>query len=138
MLWLVFILNCFAAITWHLHAFVFRWWCLFCSYNKKKSHQPREKFEEFLQLCLMWQWSTTNWHFQKWLNEQMIELYVAVAFRHLCLTVLAWRRVVLRFFDLKQLLRVSCILWCYYSKCQSIKIMLNILRLYRVPTLIRK
>ena len=47
-------------------------------------------------------------------------LYVAVAFRHSCLTVFAWRRVVLRFFDPKQLLRISCILWCYYSKWYSI------------------
>ena len=47
-------------------------------------------------------------------------LYIAVTFRHSCLTVFAWRRVVLRFFDPKQLLRVSCILWCYYPKCYSI------------------
>ena len=40
--------------------------------------------------------------------------------QHSCLTVSAWRRVVLRFFDPKQLLRVSCILWCYYPKCYSI------------------
>ena len=39
---------------------------------------------------------------------------------HSCLTVFAWRRVVPRFFDPKQLLRDSCILWCYYPKCYSI------------------
>ena len=46
--------------------------------------------------------------------------YVAVTFRHSCLTFFPWRRVVLCFFDLKQLLRVSCILWFYYPKCYSI------------------
>ena len=45
---------------------------------------------------------------------------VAVIFSYSCLTVFAWRRVVLRFFDPKQLLWVSCILWCYYPKCYSI------------------
>ena len=29
-------------------------------------------------------------------------------------------KVVLRIFDLKKLLRVSCILWCYYLKCYSV------------------
>ena len=47
-------------------------------------------------------------------------LYLAVIFRHLCLTVFAWRRVMLHIFNLKQLLGVSCILWCYYPKCYSI------------------
>ena len=42
-------------------------------------------------------------------------LYVAVTFRHSCLPVFAWRRVVLHFFDPKQLLRVSCILWCNFQ-----------------------
>ena len=46
-------------------------------------------------------------------------LYVAVTFWHSCLPVFAWRRIVLRFFDPKQLLRVSCILWCYYAKCYN-------------------
>ena len=81
---------------------------------------------------VMWQWSTTNWRFQKWLNNTLgnniieckklakIVSHVAVTFRHSCLTVFAWRRVVLRFFDPKQLLRVSRILWCYYPKCYSI------------------
>ena len=36
----------------------------------------------------------------------------------------AWRKVVLRIFDLKQLLRASCILWCYFTKWYSI-ILLN-------------
>ena len=34
-------------------------------------------------------------------------------------SVFAWRRVVLHIFDLKQLLRVSCFLCCYYPKCYS-------------------
>ena len=46
--------------------------------------------------------------------------YVAVTFWHLCLPVFAWRSAVLCFFDPKQLLRVSCFLWCYYPKCYSI------------------
>ena len=41
--------------------------------------------------------------------------YVAVIL-HSCLPVFACRRVVLHFFDPKQLLRVSCILWWYLSK----------------------
>ena len=41
-------------------------------------------------------------------------------FRHSCLPVFIWRRVVLYIFDPKQLLRVSCILWCFNSKCFSI------------------
>ena len=45
---------------------------------------------------------------------------VAVVFRYSCLFVFAWRRVVLRFFYPKQLLRVSCILRCYFSKWYSI------------------
>ena len=44
---------------------------------------------------------------------------VAVTFRHLCLPVFAWRRAVLHIFDPKQLLRVSCIVWCYYLKHYS-------------------
>ena len=46
--------------------------------------------------------------------------YVAVTFRHSCLPVFAWRRIVLRFFDPKQLLRISCVLWCYFSKFYQI------------------
>ena len=45
---------------------------------------------------------------------------VAVAFRYPCLPVFAWRRVVVRLFDPKQLFRVSCTLWCYFSKCYLI------------------
>ena len=45
---------------------------------------------------------------------------VAVTFWHSCLPFLAWRRVLLCFFDPKQLLRVSCILRCYYRKFYSI------------------
>ena len=41
-------------------------------------------------------------------------------FRHSCLPISAWRRVVLHFFDPKQLFRVSWILWCYLSKWFSI------------------
>ena len=41
---------------------------------------------------------------------------IAVTFRLSCLPVIAWRWVVLHFFAPKQLLRVSCILWCYLSK----------------------
>ena len=37
-----------------------------------------------------------------------------------CLPVFAWRKIMLHFFNPKQLLRVSCILWCYYPKCYSI------------------
>ena len=40
-------------------------------------------------------------------------------FRHSCLPVFTWRRIVLHFFDPKQLLRVSCILWCYFLKWYS-------------------
>ena len=46
--------------------------------------------------------------------------YVVVIFWHLCLPVFVWRRVVLHILDPKQLLRVSCILWCYNPKCYSI------------------
>ena len=53
-------------------------------------------------------------------RKQVSTTYVAVTFRHSCLPVFAWRRVVLRFIDPKQLLRISCILWCYYPKCYSI------------------
>ena len=45
---------------------------------------------------------------------------IAVTFRHSCLPVFTWRRVVLHIFDRKQLLRVSCTWWYYYSKCYSI------------------
>ena len=48
------------------------------------------------------------------------ECRVAVIFRHSCLPVFVWRRVVRHIFDPKQLLQVSCILWYYYSKCYSI------------------
>ena len=40
--------------------------------------------------------------------EIYLVLYVVVIFRHSCLPVFAWRRVVLHIFDPKQLLRVSC------------------------------
>ena len=46
--------------------------------------------------------------------------HVAVTFCHSCLPIFAWRRVVQHIFDPKQLLRVSCILWCYHSKCYPI------------------
>ena len=46
-------------------------------------------------------------------------LYIAVTFRHSCLPVIAWQKVVLHFFDPKQLLEVSSILWCYLSKWYS-------------------
>ena len=36
--------------------------------------------------------------------------------KHSCLPVFAWRRVVLSFFDPKQLLRVSCNWWCFFFK----------------------
>ena len=45
---------------------------------------------------------------------------MAFPYRHSCLPVFAWQRVVLHIFDPKQLLRVSCILWCYYLKCYPI------------------
>ena len=41
---------------------------------------------------------------------------IAVTFRHSCLPVFDWRRVVQRIFDSKQLLQASCILWCYFFK----------------------
>ena len=44
-------------------------------------------------------------------------IYVTVTFRHSCLPVFTWRRVILHIFDPKQLLRVPCILWCHYLKC---------------------
>ena len=40
--------------------------------------------------------------------------FVAVTFRHSCLPVFVWRRVVLHFFGPKQLVRVSCILWYFF------------------------
>ena len=94
----------------------------------------------------LWQWNITNWRFQEWLNNTLgnntieckklstivsgrknvarpffsrkqvstnAKMYVAVIFWHSYLPVFV-------FFDLKQLLRVSCILWCYYPKCYSI------------------
>ena len=45
-------------------------------------------------------------------------LYVSVILLHVCLTRFVWRRVVLRFFDPKQLLRVLCI-WCWFAKCSQ-------------------
>ena len=93
------------------------------------------------------QWSTKNWHFEVWFNNTLKSITirckklativsvwkyvarsfirwkqvstgaVAIIFRHSCLPVLTWWRLVLRIFDPKQLLRVSCILWCYFSKC---------------------
>ena len=50
--------------------------------------------------------STKNWRFEEWLNSSGESR-----------PAFAWRRVVLHFFDPKQLLRVSCIWWCYLSKC---------------------
>ena len=54
-----------------------------------------------------------------WAIIHMTNLYVAVTFRHSCLPVFVWRTVVVCFFDPKQLLRVSCILWCYLTKWYS-------------------
>ena len=44
---------------------------------------------------------------------------ITVIFRHSFLPVFERRRVLLHFFDPKQLLRVSCILWCYFTKWYS-------------------
>ena len=46
--------------------------------------------------------------------------YVVVTFRYSCLSFFAWRKVVLHFFNPKQLCRVSCLLWCYFLKWFSI------------------
>ena len=72
-------------------------------------------------------WAPKNWRFEEWFNNTLKDntirckkLITIVSGRknvHSCLPVFAWRRVVLRFFDPKQLLRVSCILWRYLSKC---------------------
>ena len=56
----------------------------------------------------------------QWQDFNAAVLYFAVIFRHSCLPVFAWRRVVLHIFDPKQLLRVSCMLSCHYPKCYSI------------------
>ena len=40
--------------------------------------------------------------------------------KHSCSHIFAWQSVVLRFFDPKQSLQVSCILWCYFSRWYSI------------------
>ena len=48
--------------------------------------------------------------------ENYFDSNVAVTLRHSCSAVVAWGRVVLHFIDPKQLLRVSCFLWCYLSK----------------------
>ena len=78
------------------------------------------------------QWNTKNWRFEQWFDNTLksnsirckklttIVSNIAVKFRHSCLPVFAWRRIVLRFFDPKQLLPVSCILWCYFLKCYQI------------------
>ena len=83
-------------------------------------------------------WCITMKHqkrFQVWLgntlNNNTVRCNVwcvAVLFRHSCLPVFAWRRVVLHIFNPKQLLRVSCILWCYLSKWLSIKRLLLLLQ----------
>ena len=46
--------------------------------------------------------------------KQLMEMRKST-FRHLCLPVFTWRRVVVHFFNPKQILRVSCILWCYFQ-----------------------
>ena len=50
----------------------------------------------------------------------VFRILAAYVFRHSCLPVFVWWRVVLHIFDPKRLLRLSCILWCYYSKCYSV------------------
>ena len=49
-------------------------------------------------------------------TTELLVMVVAVTFRHSCSLVITWRRVVLHFIDPKQLLQISCFLWCYLSK----------------------
>ena len=53
-------------------------------------------------------------------TENYVGWYVAVIFRHSLLHDFAWWMSLLCFFELKQLLWVSFILWCYFSKWYSI------------------
>ena len=55
-------------------------------------------------------------------KQVSMNAYVAIIFRHACLSVFVWRRVVLHIFYPKQLLRISGTLWCYYSKGFSITV----------------
>ena len=52
--------------------------------------------------------------------SQISFVYTAVYFRHWHLPILALGIVVLRFFEPKRLLRVSCISRCQFGKCSSI------------------
>ena len=77
--------------------------------------------EETRNNCFGWKiYSTTLPQTKTGKHECRNITYVAVIFWHLCLSLFAWRRVVLHIFDPKQLLRVSYFLWCYYPKCYSI------------------
>ena len=49
-------------------------------------------------------------------DSNVADCHVAVIFRHSCLSVFSWQRLVLRFLDSKQLLEVSWISWYYFSK----------------------
>ena len=69
-----------------------------------------------LNMYLLWCWVylISSWFLLYSSNISMV--YHAVTLRNSCLPVLAWRRVVLRFFDQKQLLLVSYFRWCYFTK----------------------
>ena len=62
-------------------------------------------------------------------------LYVLVILLHSCLLVFTWRRIVLLFFNLKQLLRISCIYWCYFRKLSSFILQSDSLRYFSVVLL---
>ena len=53
-------------------------------------------------------------------HKQARVQFVALTFRDSCLPIFTWLRVVLRFFNPNKLLRVSWILWRYYSKWYSV------------------
>ena len=79
--------------------------------------QDRTKYSDEVMAVNCWRWIFSC--FMHVFQEDRFQKDHAMC-NYSCLTVFAWRRVVLRFFDPKQLLRVSCILWCYYPKCFSI------------------
>ena len=90
-------------------------------YNKKWNRKPYSCSLNIKWWTLATKWKTAKVYLShKWPSEAVFRIYIAIIFLHSYLPVLDWRRVVLLIFDPKQLLWVSFILWCYYSKCISI------------------
>ena len=77
--------------------------CFRLTKSRATFFRPETTVVSFLHLMVL---------FSKWFSTI---LGTSLLFRHSCLPVFAWRRVVLHFFDPKQLLRVSCILWRYFQ-----------------------